>query len=145
MMVNAGFLSPTHPRAESHIRALAARLDAGQGHLIRRYLHPDGLGATDSTFTVCGFWYAEALARLGHQSSAHGVVERLLKHGNPLGLFTEDVDPVTGQPWGNFPQTYSHVGLIHAAFAIRPTEPELTESVTRSGPPPSMPPAGPPS
>ncbi len=118
MMVNLGYL-PAGPRAESHIRGLAKTLSATD-HLLYRYLHNDGIGETYSTFTVCGFWYAEALARLGHVEEAERIFATLLCHANHVGLLSEDIDPKTGELWGNFPQTYSHVGIINTAFAISP-------------------------
>jgi GH15 family glucan-1,4-alpha-glucosidase len=121
MMINLGFLTPGHPNAASHVLELANTLSArGRDHLLYRYLHHDGIGETHATFTVCGFWYAEALARLERTSEARRVFEALLGHANHVGLLAEDIDPTDGRQWGNFPQTYSHVGLINAAFAISP-------------------------
>jgi GH15 family glucan-1,4-alpha-glucosidase len=124
MMVNLGYLRPDEPRAEQHVRNLAAQLKTGD-HLMRRYMHEDDFGASQSTFTVCGFWYAEALARLGNREEAEEVCRGIIGYANHVGLFSEDVDPTTGEQLGNFPQTYSHVGLINAAFAISPTPEEL--------------------
>ncbi|RMG46997.1 MAG: glycoside hydrolase family 15 protein [Acidobacteria bacterium] len=119
MMVNLGYLDPSHPHAETHVRALGERLRADH-HLLYRYLQDDGLGETKASFTVCGFWYAEALARLGRVDEAEEVFRKLCGHANHVGLLSEDIDPETGRLWGNFPQAYSHVGLINAAFAISP-------------------------
>ncbi len=124
MMINLGFLRREDPRAERHLRALAAKLEV-QTPLLHRYRHHDGIGETHSAFTVCGFWYVEALARLGFIAEAESGFERLLGHANHVGLFSEDIDPKTGAQWGNFPQTYSHVGLINAAFAISPLPSEV--------------------
>jgi GH15 family glucan-1,4-alpha-glucosidase len=121
MMINLGFLPPDTPRAERHLRSLAHALAApARPHLFYRYLHDDGIGDTHATFTVCGFWYAEALARLGMTDEAEATFCKLLDHANHVGLFSEDVDPNDGAMLGNFPQTYSHVGVINAAFAISP-------------------------
>ncbi|MBX3181488.1 MAG: glycoside hydrolase family 15 protein [Polyangiaceae bacterium] len=120
MMVNLGYLAPGDERAEPHVRELCKRLSVDR-YLMRRYTHFDGIGETHSTFTVCGFWAAEALARLGFREEAMEACQQLLGHANHVGLFSEDIDPATGQQWGNFPQTYSHVGLINAAFAIEPS------------------------
>jgi GH15 family glucan-1,4-alpha-glucosidase len=119
MMVNLGYLGANDPRAESHVRSIAAELTARE-HLMHRYRHQDDFGQSKSTFTVCGFWYAEALARLGYKDEAEDVCRSILEHVNHVGLFSEDLDPDTGEQLGNFPQTYSHVGLINAAFAICP-------------------------
>ncbi len=124
MMVNLGYLHRGHPNAESHVRALARELSV-KGHLMHRYKHHDGIGDTHATFTVCGFWYVEALARLGHIDEAQEAFEQLLDYANHVGLLSEDVDPTTGRLLGNFPQTYSHVGLINAAFAISPLPVEV--------------------
>jgi GH15 family glucan-1,4-alpha-glucosidase len=119
LLVNLGFLPAGDQRALSHVLETAKRL-AAQDHLLFRYLHHDGIGDTKSSFTVCGFWYAEALARLGRTEQAEEVFLDLVAHANHVGLLSEDIDPQTGKLWGNFPQTYSHVGLINAAFAISP-------------------------
>ncbi|MCB9586752.1 MAG: glycoside hydrolase family 15 protein [Polyangiaceae bacterium] len=118
MMVNMGYLKRGDARAERHVRELYKRLSVDR-YLMKRYNHFDGIGETLSTFTVCGFWAAEALARLGYREEAIEACEQLIKHANHVGLFSEDIDPQNGEQWGNFPQTYSHVGLINAAFAIR--------------------------
>ena len=97
-------------------------LDAEGDGLLYRYLHNDGIGETVSTFTVCSFWYAEALARLGELEQAEEYFSKLLSHRNHVGLLSEDIDPATGAQWGNFPQTYSHVGIINTAFAICPDD-----------------------
>ncbi|RMF23018.1 MAG: glycoside hydrolase family 15 protein, partial [Bacteroidetes bacterium] len=88
------------------------------GGLFYRYKHPDDFGEPESTFLICAFWYVEALARMHRLDDAIEIFERLLGHANHLGLFSEDVHPATGSQWGNFPQTYSHVGLINAAYTI---------------------------
>ncbi len=117
MMVNLGYLAPDDPRASQHVDGIAAALRAGP-NLLYRYKHDDGLGDTEAAFTVCGFWHAEALAKLGRTQEAHAVFEGLLSHANAFGLLSEDVDPKSGALWGNFPQTYSHVGIINTAFAL---------------------------
>src|SRR5690606_15621556 len=117
MMVNLGYFGSDLERARNHVHALANELRQGGG-LIQRYVHQDDFGASTSTFTVCGFWYAEALARIGEKAEARAVCEALIGYANHVGLFSEDIDPATGEQLGNFPQTYSHVGLISTAFAI---------------------------
>ena len=119
LMVNSGYLSPDNPRAKSHVEALAQRLRAND-HLLYRYRHDDGIGETHAAFTVCGFWHAEALARLGLRPAATNQFQALLRHCNHVGLFSEDLDPSTGTMLGNFPQAYSHVGVINTAFALSP-------------------------
>lgn len=125
MMINLGYLRRDDPRAISHLRALERKL-AIDGHLMHRYLHHDGIGGEHgATFTVCGFWYVEALARLGFKEEAEEAFEKMLSHGNHVGLFAEDLDPKTFEQLGNFPQTYSHVGIINSAFAISPLPTEV--------------------
>lgn len=86
--------------------------------LMLRYRNQDDFGETTSAFTICSFWWAEALALAGRLDDAVKVFEHVLQYANQVGLFSEDVDPVNGQLLGNFPQAYTHVGLIHAAMTI---------------------------
>jgi GH15 family glucan-1,4-alpha-glucosidase len=85
---------------------------------MQRYKNLDDFGETTSAFTICSFWWAEALALMGRVDEAIAVFELLLGHANPVGLFSEDIEPATGALLGNFPQAYTHVGLIHAAMTI---------------------------
>jgi GH15 family glucan-1,4-alpha-glucosidase len=89
-----------------------------RGGLLQRYTNLDDFGPTTSAFTMCSFWWAEALALAGRLEQAVEVFDRVLAHANPLGLFSEDIDPTDGRLLGNFPQAYTHVGLIHAAMTI---------------------------
>ena len=116
-LINMGYLNPQSPRAKRHLEVLEENLKAENG-LFFRYKHIDDFGAPESTFLICAFWYVEALARTGRVKEAVENFEQLLQYSNHLGLFSEDVHAVTGSQWGNFPQTYSHVGLINAAFTI---------------------------
>ena len=126
MMVNLGYLKAEDPKAEKHVRSLEAALGKNLP-LMHRYKHQDDFGVSTSSFTVCGFWYAEALARLGHREEAMAALAKLQGYSNHVGLFSEDIDPDSGEQWGNFPQTYSHVGLINTAFAISPLPEELED------------------
>jgi GH15 family glucan-1,4-alpha-glucosidase len=78
----------------------------------------DRFGVPTSAFTICSFWWAEALALAGRLEQAVEVFERVCAFANPVGLFSEDIDPVSGRLLGNFPQAYTHVGLINAAVTI---------------------------
>ena len=86
--------------------------------LMRRYGNKDDFGETKSAFTICSFWWAEGLALNGQIERAVEVFQHIVSHANPVGLFSEDIDPETGALLGNFPQAYTHVGLIHAAMSI---------------------------
>jgi len=108
-----------------HATVDAIAADLSHHGWLRRYRTDDGFGVPTVAFTICTFWLAEALAHLGRGAEARTVLARLSDIDAPLGLYAEDVDPLTGRMWGNFPQAYSHVGLIHAAFAASPRWSEL--------------------
>ena len=85
-----------------------------------RYLRKDDFEKPKSAFVICSFWVAQALARLGNKAEAKNVLENALSAANNLGLFSEHYNPNTKMQLGNFPQAYSHVGLINAAFMVSP-------------------------
>lgn len=106
------------PRAGSTIDAIGKVLmDNGWMYRYRMY---DGIGTPDVTFVICTFWMIEALARVGRLTEARELLGRVANALPPLGLMSEDFDPNEARFWGNFPQAYSHVGLIRAAFAASP-------------------------
>ncbi len=111
------YLDPASDRAKDHLKALEAELKTPKG-LFYRYLHEDDFGKPQTTFLICAFWYVEALAAVGRIDDAVREFENLLQYANHLLLFSEDIDEATGSQWGNFPQTYSHVGLMNAAYRI---------------------------
>jgi GH15 family glucan-1,4-alpha-glucosidase len=117
LAVHLGYLAPDDPRATSHVDAIRARL-AVDGGLLRRYSSPDDFGMPHAAFTVCTFWLVEALAILERTDEARELFHYLLSLHNGLGLYSEDILPDTLEQSGNFPQTYSHVGLINAAFRL---------------------------
>ena len=116
LALHFGFWEPDDPAAARHVEAIGEQLNVGG--LLRRYDVADDFGQQEAAFTVCSFWMVEALAIVGKKNDARILFERLLSHGNDLGLFSEDILPETGELSGNFPQTYSHVGLINAAFRL---------------------------
>ena len=116
LLPTIGLIPARDPRFLSTLEAYEKHLVAGG--LMRRYASEDDFGETRSAFTICSFWWAEALALTGRLDQAVEVFERVTRHANPVGLFSEDIDPETGALLGNFPQAYTHVGLIHAAMTI---------------------------
>lgn len=116
-LIMMGYLDPNSERAHSHLRNLEQELRTSNG-LFYRYRHQDDFGVPETTFLICSFWYVESLACVGRLDDAAREFEQLLKYTNHLGLLSEDVDAATGSQWGNFPQAYSHVGLMNAAYRI---------------------------
>ncbi len=117
LALHFGFFAPDDPRAKTHVDAIRAELSV-DGGMLKRYDCEDDFGLQKAAFTVCSFWLVEALAIVGRKEEAREMFERLLKLSNDLGIFSEDILPATGEQSGNFPQTYSHVGLINAAFRL---------------------------
>lgn len=116
LLPTLGFIDAKDPRFISTVRAYERLLV--KNNLMLRYRHPDDFGETTTAFSICSFWWVEALAMMGELDRAVELFQRLLGHANPSGLFSEDIDPETGRLLGNFPQAYTHVGLIHAAITI---------------------------
>ena len=116
--VTLRLLTPGDPRTVATIDAVVRDLE--QDGWLRRYRTDDGLGVPSVAFTLCTFWLVEALATVGRVDEARALMERIRALDSPLGLLSEDFDPATNTMWGNFPQAYSHVGMIHAAFAASP-------------------------
>lgn len=110
------------PRDDARLKATVRRIreDLTHNGWLLRYRNDDGLGVPSVAFVICTFWLVEALALLGEIGEARVVLEEAPSVLSSLGLMSEDFDLVTRRLWGNFPQTYSHVGLIHAAFAASP-------------------------
>lgn len=117
LLINMYYLDPSQEKSKRHLQTLEKELKAND-FLIYRYRDADDFGDTQSSFLICGFWYAEALATVGRIDDAQKVFEKLLGTANHLGIFSEDVCPKDQGQWGNFGQTYSHVGLINTAFKI---------------------------
>ncbi|MHB1415506.1 MAG: glycoside hydrolase family 15 protein [Chloroflexota bacterium] len=111
-----GFEDAKEPRMRSTIEAIQRGLS--RAGLLYRYLGPDGLPGQEGTFVVCGAWLVQCLAKLGRFDEAHQHFERLLACMNDVGLLAEEFDPATGVLLGNFPQAFSHIGIIDAALAL---------------------------
>ncbi|MGD8486775.1 MAG: glycoside hydrolase family 15 protein [Chloroflexota bacterium] len=117
---NIGFLPADDPRVLATIEAIDRDLGIN-GH-IYRYRSDDGLEGDEGTFVFCTLWMVNALARSGQVERARERFEMVLAHANDLGLLAEELDPHTGEQLGNFPQAFSHVGVISAALAIDAAE-----------------------
>lgn len=121
MIPIVGFLPADDERVRSTIRAVEQHLTDDHG-LVYRYRRDDGLAPGEGTFLLCTFWLAHALALAGEVERAREVFERARAFVNDVGLLAEEVDPETGELLGNFPQAFSHVGLVTAAWAIHQAE-----------------------
>ena len=117
-MAGLRFLPHNDERIQGTLNAIWKNLS--QDGWLLRYRTDDGFGQPAVAFLLCSFWLVEALAAVGRIGEAREVMNHVLSAGSPLGLFSEDCDTATRRMWGNFPQAYSHVGLIHAAFSASP-------------------------
>jgi alpha,alpha-trehalase len=127
MMPIVGFIDADDPRMLATIRAIEERLTDDHG-LVFRYKAHDGLEGEEGTFLLCTFWLAQALALAGEVARARAVFEKAVGYANDLGLLAEEVDPNTKELLGNFPQAFSHIGLVNAAWAISQAEKGLAPS-----------------
>lgn len=116
LMGEVGFLPPGDARFVSTVDAMEQALC--DGPFMRRYEGRDDFGRPENTFNVCSFWRVDALARIGRRDEARDAFESLLARRNGVGLLSEDLNPKTGEQWGNFPQTYSMVGIINGAVRL---------------------------
>jgi GH15 family glucan-1,4-alpha-glucosidase len=117
-MVHVGLVSPTDPMWMSTLDAMDKELVSDS--LVYRYnpeASPDGLRGSEGTFSLCTFWYVEALARSGRLDEAMLTFEKMFTYANHLGLYAEEIGP-TGEQLGNFPQAFTHLALINAALTL---------------------------
>jgi alpha,alpha-trehalase len=121
LMPILGFLEADDPRMRSTIEAIAA--DLTEDGLVLRYrndegLNADGLSGEEGTFVICSFWLVSCLAKAGEVERAETLFDQLVGYANDLGLLAEEIDTANGEQLGNFPQAFSHIGLITAAYEI---------------------------
>jgi GH15 family glucan-1,4-alpha-glucosidase len=116
LMAEVGFLPPRDPRFVATVELMDRVLC--DGPFMRRYEGEDDFGRPQVAFNVCSFWRVDALARIGRHEEARESFEALLSRRNAVGLLSEDLDTRTGELWGNFPQTYSMVGIINGAVRL---------------------------
>ena len=116
LLADLGFHDPGNPRFAGTVRAIEANLLRGR-HMFR-YATEDDFGQPQNAFNICTFWYIDALAEMGEGGRARELFEEMLARCNHVGLLSEDLDPATGELWGNYPQTYSLVGIINSAVRL---------------------------
>jgi len=116
LMGELGFLDGNDPRFVSTVEQLEKVL--GRGPFMMRYEAADDFGVPETAFNVCAFWRLDSLARIGKRDQAREIFVSLLNARNHLGLMSEDTHPITGAAWGNFPQTYSMVGIVNGATRL---------------------------
>jgi pentatricopeptide repeat protein len=116
LMPEIGIIAARDPRFLSTLAACEKKLRFGNH--IYRYRAPDDFGEPETAFTGCTFWLIDALARVGRHDDALAVFNDVLDHRNHLGLLSEGLHVDSGELWGNFPQTYSMVGLVNAAMRL---------------------------
>jgi GH15 family glucan-1,4-alpha-glucosidase len=133
MLAITGFLPGDDPRMKATIDATASRLTDERG-LVYRYLAQDGLAGEEGTFLLCTFWLAQAQALAGEVDRAMGTFERAVAAINDVGLLAEEVDARSGEMIGNFPQAFSHIGLINAAWAIAQAQERAESGATSAEP-----------
>lgn len=113
-----GFLPRDHPRVRSTIEATIKELTSEDQELVFRYINPDGLPGDEGVFSICTFWLAEALILSGSVERGERIFKRMLRHANHVGLYSEELDPHTGEFLGNFPQAFTHIALINTAHIL---------------------------
>lgn len=128
------FLPPDDERVRKTVFAIADELT--QDGLVLRYKveeTDDGLSGDEGTFAICSFWLVGALVEIGELDRAHQLCEKLLAYASPLGLYAEEIDALTGRHLGNFPQAFTHLGLINAVMRLIRAEEELLAATPSMG------------
>jgi GH15 family glucan-1,4-alpha-glucosidase len=116
LLPELGLVDGRDPRFVATVETIGRELRTGD--LLYRYRHADDFGHPETAFTVCAFWHVNALHAIGRPVEARAQFQALLARRNHVGLLSEDIHPGTGQQWGNFPQTYSMVGIISCALRL---------------------------
>ena len=116
LLPKLGFIAATDARFKGTLDQVERQLR--RGSYLHRYAVADDFGLPETAFNICTFWYIDALAAVGRREEARELFENMLAFRNPLGLLSEDLDTGSHELWGNFPQTYSMVGLIHSAMQL---------------------------
>ncbi len=117
LLIILNYLHPDDGRTHKHFQRLQKELLTKEG-MVYRYRVPDDFGETHATFLICTYWYIESLICLGFLDEAEETLKNIINHGNHVGLLSEDLSSGDGAQWGNFPQTYSHVGLINTVARL---------------------------
>ncbi|MGA9854911.1 MAG: glycoside hydrolase family 15 protein [Gammaproteobacteria bacterium] len=116
LLAELGIVPADDPRFAGTVQAVEKELK--RGDYIFRYVQSDDFGEPQNAFSLCTFWYINALVLLGRRQEARTIFEHMLARRTRLGLLSEHIDPASGELWGNFPQTYSMVGIIHSAMLL---------------------------
>jgi GH15 family glucan-1,4-alpha-glucosidase len=124
-----GFIPPDDPRMRSTVDRTIEQLTDGRG-FVYRYHSEDGLRGGEGTFIICTFWLVDNLAMQGRVDEARSLFERLLTYAGRLGLFSEEIDGMSGHALGNYPQAYTHIALINSAINLRKAEIRMAEHHT---------------
>ena len=128
LMPVLGFIEGKDPKMISTIQAIEKELSVSDG-LLYRYKSADGLAGGEGAFLLCSFWLVDAFVFAGQKERAQKIFEKLLTLRNHVGLFSEEIDPKTKEFLGNFPQAYTHIGLINSAFYLSFDEKTLKQLV----------------
>jgi GH15 family glucan-1,4-alpha-glucosidase len=122
MLPLIGLIRADDPRMRSTIAAVEAELTSPQGFVYRYRDFDDGLAGAEGTFTICTYWLADNLIALGELDRAQALFQKIKAHANDLGLLSEQIDGVSGEMLGNFPQAFSHMALINTAVMLHRAE-----------------------
>jgi GH15 family glucan-1,4-alpha-glucosidase len=117
LLIVLNYLDPKETKTIKHFEKLEKELLSPE-KMMYRYRAEDDFGDTHATFLICTYWYIESLVCLGRLEDATKSLENIIAHSNHVGLLSEDLASDDGSQWGNFPQTYSHVGLINAVCRL---------------------------